>query len=116
MYNDEIKRLDFEDLIWIVFIILSIGSIVGDNYQKIYIKTKNNSYKNKANNLFEIILFITLLIYIYFIIRNYYFWKKESNKQLYFIKLLGSAFLLAGVLCLIYFQTHENDFVGTPAI
>ncbi len=39
----------------------------------------------------------------------------SKKKKLYEIKLLGSAFLIAGVLLLIYFQTHQNDFIGSPA-
>lgn len=39
-----------------------------------------------------------------------------SQKALYRIKLLGSSLLLAGVICLIYFQVNNNSFIGSPAL
>ena len=40
----------------------------------------------------------------------------DSRKKLYLIKLLGSSFLIAGTICLWYFQNKESLFVGSPAI
>lgn len=39
-----------------------------------------------------------------------------EEKKLYSIKLFGSSFLLAGTVLLLYFQTHQDTFVGSPAI
>lgn len=122
MYNkndfDEIKRLNFEDLLWIAFIFLSIMNIYGDYNEKEYLKTNSKNYKNQANNIFEFTLIVTFFIYIYFLIRNYNALEKatEEQKNLYTIKLLGSSLLIAGVLCLLYFQRKQRDFTGSPAI
>ena len=45
-------------------------------------------------------------------------YKKASieAKRLFRIKLLGSALLIAGVSCLIYFQSHNPDFIGAPSV
>lgn len=40
----------------------------------------------------------------------------DSQKKIYLIKLLGSSFLIAGNICLWYFQNKESSFVGSPAI
>ena len=55
---------------------------------------------------------------IYFFIRNYKAFEKanDNEKKLFAIKLLGSALLISGVICLIYFQFKQVDFVGTPVI
>lgn len=122
MYNknvfDEIKRLNFEDLLWIVFIFLAIMNIFGDYNEKEYLKTNNNSFKNKANDVFELTIIATFFIYIYFFVRNYDALEKasEEQKNLYTIKLVGSSLLIAGVLCLLYFQRKQRDFTGSPAI
>lgn len=115
---DEIGRLNFEDLLWILFIILSLSNIYGDYEEKEYLKTNNYKYKNTSNHIFEITLILTFFIYIYFFTRNYKAYEKESeeDKQLYSIKLLGSLFLIIGILCLIYFQTNQKSFVGSPAL
>ena len=61
----EIKRLDFEDIIWMVFIILSILNIVGNDNQKKYMISNNQYYEDKANNISIFVL--TILFIIYFI-------------------------------------------------
>ena len=122
MYDDnvinDIKRLNFEELLSVIFIVVSILNILGESNEKKYLKTKNNYYKNNANKIFELTIIITLFIYIYFFIRNYDSYKKVSDKEkkLYSIKLLSSCFLIAASLCLLYFQEKQNDFEGTPAV
>ena len=114
----EIKRLKFENILWIIFIILSIANIVGDIDEEKFIKTNNKIYKYNANKIFKFTLIVTLIIYIYFFIRNYESYKNisYSKKKLYSIKLLGSSLLIAGIICLIYFQNKQNNFIGSAAI
>lgn len=116
--NDEIKRLKFEDFLWIVFGSLCILNIYGDYNEKEYIETHDNIYKNSANKIFEFTIIITFFIYIYFFIRNYKAYEKSSpeEKQLYLIKVLGSSFLIAGIVCLFYFQKKQSSFTASPAL
>ena len=116
--EDEISRLNFEDFLWFIFALLCFLNIKGDYDDKEYLKTKNNYYKDESNKIFEFTLIITSIIYFYFLFRNYIFLKRvnDSQKQLYSIKLLGSSLLLAGVICLIYFQANNSSFIGSPAL
>lgn len=116
--KNEINRLNFEDIIWIVFAVLCLINISGDYNEKEYLKSNNNRYKNAANKIFEFTLFMTLLIYIYFLIRNYKAYKNttEEQKELYTIKLFGSIFLIVGIICLIYFQSKQTNFNDSPAL
>lgn len=122
MYSDEtlneLKRLRFEDFLWFVFAILCIINVYGDYNDEEYLITKDKNFKTKSNKIFEITLILTFFIYIYFFVRNYNFFQKASieNKNLYFVKLLGSSFLIAGVICLLYFQTEQSNFIGSPAL
>lgn len=122
MNNDEtlneLERLNFEDFLWIIFAILCLANVYGDYNEKEYLKTHDFNFEIKSNQVFELTLIITFFIYIYFFIRNYKFYEKvsEEKKQLHLIKLLGSSFLLAGVICLIYFQFHQTSFIGSPAL
>ena len=122
MYNEDtlnnIKRLDFEDFLWVLFAILAIANVYGDFNEKEYLITDENNYQNRSNVIFEITLIVTLFIYIYFFLRNYHFYKKasEEQKSLYVVKLVGSSFLIAGIVCLIYFQTKDSNFIGSPAL
>lgn len=114
----ELNRLKFEDFICVVIIILSVININGDHNEIDYLITGNKTYKNKANHVFEFTLIVSFFIYLYFLARNYKAYKKtaKENKKLYLIKTFGSSLLLAGIICLIYFQTNQTDFIGEPAI
>ena len=120
MNNDEeeLKRLDFENFLWIVFIFLAALNIIGDLSDQEYIKTKDAYYQSMANKIFEFTLIISFIIYIYYFIRNYAFYEKATGKEKekLFIKLLGSVFILIGAICFIYFQFVDESFEGTPAI
>lgn len=115
--DDDQARLDFENLIWCTFIIISIMNIIGDNDEKAFLNSNDSSYKQEANEIFELTLSVTLLIYLYFGIRNYDALQKadDDKKKLYEIKFLGSTLLIAGVICLLYFQKNQKNFIGSPA-
>lgn len=119
-YEDykELQRLNFEDILWVIFIFLGAANIVGDYNDKEYIKTKDQVYQMRADKIFTLTIEVTLIIYLYFFVRNYNAFKKASkkNQELFLIKLLGSAFLIAGAICLLYFQKNDSSFIGTPAI
>lgn len=116
--QNEINRLNLEDYVWVIFIIISLANIYGDKLEKDYLRTNNKKFEDNANVIFEIVLLVTFLIYIYFWVRNYKAFAKAcaNEKRLYIIKLLGSSFLIAGVLCLLYFQTKNSNFIGGPAV
>ena len=101
-----------------LFLPFSLLNVYGDKVEEEYVTTNQETYHDKSNKIFEITLIVTLLIYIYFFIRNYKALEKASyhEKRLYEIKLLGSSFLIAGILLLMYFQTHQTSFVGTPTL
>ena len=103
-----IKRLTFENYIWIVFIIISILDIYGDELIKKGIINNNTDPINKANKLFLGITSFSLLIYIYFLIRNYNDYCYYKNNK-YKIRLLGSTLVLLGTICFLYFQVTNKD-------
>lgn len=115
---NDIERLNFENLLWIIFAGLSLLNILGDYNEEKYLKTSNNKFKNDSNIIFEFTLIVTFFIYIYFFSRNYKALENASleDKKLYEIKLLGSSLLIAGIICLIYFQTKQSNFVGAPSL
>lgn len=114
----EIKRLNFERAIWIVFILLSLLNIAGDDYDELYLKTNHSCYKSKSNYIFTFTLIIGIYIYLYFLTRNIsiYALEQSDNKSLLGIKVIGSLFLLLGSILLLYFQKKQTNFTGSPAI
>jgi cation transport ATPase len=115
---NELKRLKFEDFIWLLFAFLCFINIYGDDLQKKYLNTNDPNLEIKSNEVFLFTLIVTFFIYLYFFIRNYNALKNASfdTKSLYIVKILGSSFLLAGVICLIYFQKKNQSFIGSPGL
>ena len=116
--EDEIRRLNFEDIIWIVFIILSILNIVGNDNQKKYVVSNKQYYEDRANNISIFVLTILFIIYLYFFYRNYNMYNDKDNpSDVDRIKVIGSFLFIVGTLCLLYFQVNSDDnFIGEPEI
>ena len=116
--KSELDRLHYENLLWVIFAIIAVLNITGDYNEEQILKTNNQIYKKKANEIFLISIITTIAIYFYFIRRNATAFKEADicDKEDYFIKLLGSTFLIAGAICLLYFQSKRNSFIGSPSV
>lgn len=110
--NDEIiNRLSFENLIWICFIIISVLDIYGDELIKRSLINSDKDCRRKANKIFLGITLFSILIYSYFLMRNYNDCKKYNNES-YQVRLIGSIFIITGTICFLYFQlttTYQDD-------
>lgn len=109
-----IKRLSFENLIWVSFIVISLLDIYGDELLKKNLKYNDKEASKKANKLFLGITLFSILIYVYFFIRNYNDYKKYKNKS-YEVRLIGSTFFLLGTFCLLYFQATSSNEIDSPS-
>lgn len=116
--KEEIERLHYENFLWIIFALIAILNIVGDYDEEKLLLTNNSVYRDYANEIFYVTIIVTIAIYFYFIRRNATAFKNANtcDKEDYFIKLLGSSFLIAGAICLLYFQGKRTNFVGSPSI
>lgn len=115
-----IKQLNIEKGLFIVFILISILSIYADTLQQYYIKTNNQKYNKQAKSLFITTLIITLIIYSYFLYRNYNQLKDAllNNKNIFnnSIRTFGSILIIVATLCFIYFQLNNTDEIGISEI
>lgn len=116
MNNDDelIKRLSFENYIWITFIVVSLIDIYGDELFKRSVTKNDSNAKSKAKNLFLLVALISIIVYVYFFYRNYTDYQKHCNK-FYEVRLFGSIFLLVGALCLVYFQLYNPEEIVLPS-
>lgn len=106
--GDLIKRLNFENLVWLTFIIISAIDIYGDELIKKGVTTNDKKLQEMANNLFLFVILVSIIIYIYFFWRNYHDYKKHHN-ELYKIRLFASSLILIGTILLLYFQLNINN-------
>lgn len=114
--KNEIENLNIDQSLSGIFILLSIATIIGDEFVKKYYLTKNkNSYKT-AKKIFISALIITLLIYLYFLKNsNKEYYEKISNNEESFphlVRLIGSTLLVVGISCLLYFQITDDELTG----
>lgn len=100
-----IKRLRFENYIWVIYLVIALGNIWADELIIKSIEEHENKYDTLAKIIFLISLIVTLIIYVYFLNRNYndYINSNEKNKKTYEIRFLGSIFVFVGTFCFLYF-------------
>ena len=105
MNNDKIKELTFENYIWVIYIVVAIVNIYGDELIKKSIIEKDFQANKEA---------INIIIYFYFLLRNYRDFKKYENDKKYLVRFIGSVLVLVGTFCFFYFQ--ENISVESESI
>lgn len=109
-----IKRLNFENFLWFLFIIVAVLDIYGDELIKKDLRYNDKKSTVRANRVFLGALFVAVLIYFYFLIRNYSDYQKHHDES-HEIRLIGSILLLAGTICLIYFQLKNINPTDSPS-
>ena len=116
MRNSIEVNLDIEKIIYVIFIIISV--IIGTNYEEKFIETGDSSYHEKGCTIFKITIVIALIIYLYYLKRNYEIYNEASSKEknLIRIRLFGSVFFVVGAICLVYFRFKDPGFVDSPEI
>ena len=114
--NNEIRNLSTDQSLSGIFIVLSIATIIGDQFvKKYYICNDKSAYKT-AKKIFISALTVTLLIYIYFL-RNSkrdYYEKIAQNEESFpnLVRLIGSTLLVVGISCLLFFQIADDELTG----
>ena len=122
--NDEIveniKKLKIQDFLFVVFAIVSFLFLSDFMYY-----SNNTTFLGKISSTITKLLIPTKLglnsmminIKRNSLLKSYEAYKNISNekKDLYFIKLYGSCFFIAGAICLLYFQEKQTSFIGGPA-
>lgn len=118
--TSKVKELEFEKVLWWVVIFLSALNIYGDNLEQLFFKNNNIGAKKKAKRIFVFTITVSLIIYLYYVYRNYKYYSvskfKRNDTFLYLIRLIGSIFVVVGVIFILYYEVKEKTPVGTPTI
>ena len=111
--KQKLKDLKKDQSLSGIFIILSICTIVGDEFVKKYYITKNKNNYITAKKIFISSLTVSLLIYLYFLknSKKEYYEKIIKNKESFpnLIRLIGSIFLVVGIACFLYFKINDEE-------
>lgn len=116
---NEINRLNFEDLLALLFIVLSILTIISNKLEKEFLETNDIEKEKKVKQMNIIILVLTIFIYTYFAQRNYSFLKNHKNNESYSLltyRFIGSVLLIIGVSFLLYYQIKSPSPIDSTEI
>jgi Ca2+/Na+ antiporter len=69
--NEDLKDLNIEDFIWILFIIIALVAIYSDNLEREFLYTRNIDIYKKFHTINIILLIITFCVYLFYTIDNY---------------------------------------------
>ena len=114
-------RLKFEDNLSIIFIILNLLNITANAIIENAILTGDISQISNALKIYRLIIVISILLYIYFVKRNYEFYIESKQKVNYDntlekIRLTGSVFILVGTILLGYTIFKEKTPEGEAEV
>ena len=114
-------RLKFEDNLSIIFIILNLLNIRANAIIENAILTGDISQISNALKIYRLIIVISILLYIYFVKRNYEFYTESKQKVNYDntlekIRLTGSVFILVGTILLGYTIFKEKTPEGEAEV
>lgn len=114
----KINELEFEKILWLIFIFVAALNIYGDNLEELFITTNDNSKEQTAKKIFTFTVTISLLIYLYFGYRNYRYTKNTSGNEhtLACIRFAGSVLIIVGTLLILYYDIKDQEPIGTPTI
>ena len=114
-------RLKFEDNLSIIFIILNLLNIRANAIIENAILPGDISQISNALKIYRLIIVISILLYIYFVKRNYEFYIESKQKVNYDntlekIRLTGSVFILVGTILLGYTIFKEKTPEGEAEV
>ena len=112
----KIHELKIDEWIWVIFIILSIVNIFGDECEMDY--CVNHFYQKKitSKKIFTTTLFFSLLIYLYLEYQRYQKLKncirEKQNTSIWELRCFGGFLIIVATLLFLYCQVVESDPVN----
>ena len=122
MNNQDMERLNelvIDEWIWVVFIILSVLNISGDEIEKHYCYYHEQKDKERSKKIFKLTVLVSLIIYIYLASKNCkkYRLALEHNQDtsIIGIRRLASILVVIASSMLLYAQCQDSEPVN-PSI
>lgn len=103
MKDEKLKKIDEEDFIWEVFLILFILKLHSNQVEREYRINNDKSCRKRYHYINEFTLISALIIYAYFIYCNY---KEEESNNL---ALIGNVLSVIALMIFIYLEAVDDD-------
>ena len=118
--NNRIKNLEYENIIWGIYIVIIALNFISNGYEKEYYLTKDIRYRKIYKNINIFAIGITILIYAYTEINSYLnYMNKSNNKEKDKFKeysLIASTLILFGGLILLYNAIFDDTIEDEIAL
>ena len=118
--NNKEKELTVDEWIWVIFIILSIMNIVGDELEKQVYREKDISSKNLSKSIFTLTVLISFFIYIYLAYKRYQVMKikKKEGKNIDICqtRLFASILVVIASFLYLYCQLTDKEDVNPSLV
>lgn len=82
MDNIALKRINMENVIWIIYLFIVLFNLYSNYLEKKYLQNKDKELLKKFHRINETISFIIIFIYIYFLYISYQSIKENNNKDI----------------------------------
>ncbi len=110
---DQIKELVIDEWIWVIFIILSVLNIFGDEFEKDFYQENDNFKDQNAKNIFTFTVFISFLIYCYILYQRYnktkLFHLQNKDTTICDFRCLGSILVVIASIIFLCCQLKEKN-------
>lgn len=117
--EEEIKNLIIDEVIWVIFIFLSIINLVGDECKKDYYVKSDTERETLSKKIFLFTLFVSFVIYIYVAFLKYkkvrYCYENNLDSACAEARLLASIMVVIASGIFLYCQIKESNPVN-PAL
>lgn len=107
-YEDELKLLEIENIIWVIFLLLAGINLVSNYYAEKYIYTNDYKYKKIFRTLNIVILVIALIIYFYYEFSSFKNVEAGERETLNYLILIASTLVLIAGLIYLYVEIHKS--------
>lgn len=115
-----INSINIEKILSIIFIIIGIANIFGDELLIKSYKENNPNLRKKADDIFLYGLIVSYLLYIVIVARAYtaYIDKKNTNEDASqeLLRLFGSLLILVGFSIIFYYFIKNNFGEDIPPV
>lgn len=120
MNNDKERELRVDEWIWVIFIILSIFNIFGDELEKKFYREKDISSKNLSKSIFTLTVLVSFFIYVYLSYRKYQAFSRNKaegkNTDICEMRFFASILVVIASFLYLYCQLTDKEDVNPSLV